>query len=223
MRLLAFVTVLSCIPQADAFLNRVKKDWAALNMRSTTRHLMRPLTTLGREQCVAIKAALRESDQFVVDAFIEACAQHSSDSGTASNGGLLGELLPQGAIAETWGRQRGGENAAALDRACFTAPLGTVYGPLESDYGWHLVLVEQRVGCRFDDGMVKIVPQRRADGRWGSVLSPSEPGDGTAPRLPLFSMLTTAALVLVLGQAIAELAGMIAPMDLERIANDMGL
>jgi len=64
---------------------------------------------------------------------------------------LLGEMIPQGYII-----------SKALDRACFTATLGEVEGPVESEYGWHLVLVPARINCKKDNGYVRIEP--RADG-----------------------------------------------------------
>ena len=36
-------------------LQQIKRDFAALRMKSTTRHLMRPLTPRGREETLAIK------------------------------------------------------------------------------------------------------------------------------------------------------------------------
>ena len=55
---------------------------------------------------------------YVVDAFEAAAKKYSRGGETAANGGLLGELVPQGYC-------RAGE----LDEACFRAPLGDVCGP----------------------------------------------------------------------------------------------
>ena len=88
---------------------------------------------------------------FVVDAFAAAATQYSSDEDTNKNGGLLGEMIQQGVI-----------RSKALDRACFTANLGEVEGPVESEYGWHLVLTPERINCKKDNGYVRIEP--RTDG-----------------------------------------------------------
>ena len=88
---------------------------------------------------------------FVVDAFAAAATQYSSDAETAAGGGLLGEMIQQGVI-----------RSKALDRACFTANLGEVEGPVESEYGWHLVLTPERINCKKDNGYVRIEP--RTDG-----------------------------------------------------------
>ena len=37
---------------------RLYKDWVALNARSTTRHIMRPRTPAGRQECIALKTEL---------------------------------------------------------------------------------------------------------------------------------------------------------------------
>ena len=130
-------------------LQQIKRDFAALRMKSTTRHLMRPLTPRGREETLAIKQKVRNiarNGTFVVDAFADAARRYSVDEDTGGTGGLLGELLPQGAV-----------RSKELDRCCFTAPLGSVHGPVETEYGWHLVLVCERIGCRYDEGMTAVV------------------------------------------------------------------
>ena len=81
-------------------------------------------------------------------AFTAAAATYSTDKETAASGGLLGEMIPQGTI-----------RSKALDRACFTANLGEVEGPVESEFGWHLVLVPERINCNKDNGYARIEPQ----------------------------------------------------------------
>ena len=148
-------------------LQQVQRDWAALNMRSTTRHIMLPLSEDGRTDCLKLKLALRKATEkgiFIVDAFAASAVDYSRDADTAANGGLLGDLLPQGAV-----------RSPALDRACFTCPLGRVAGPIESEFGWHLILVCERTGCRFDEGMTRCVAEPLPDGEGvRSVVCPSE-------------------------------------------------
>jgi len=52
----------------------------------------------------------------------------------------------------------------ALDRHCFTAELGQVEGPYESEVGWHLVLVPERLNCFKDDGYTRIEPRPMVEG-----------------------------------------------------------
>lgn len=164
-------------------LGQVKRDFAALKMRSSTRHLMRPLSEDGRRQCLALKQKIRNdvaaNGTFIIDTFAAYCQKHSSDADTAESGGLLGPLLPQGAV-----------RASDLDKACFTAPLGVVSGPLQTEFGWHLVLVCERTGCRFDNGMTRVVPElidgdgasQRVPQRVRSVLAPPDPKAAAAAK-----------------------------------------
>ena len=132
-------------------ITRVRKDFLALTVRASPRHVMRPRTRKGRLECAAIKKEVRAATDrgaFVVDAFADAAAKYSTDAATAADGGRLGDMIPQGTI-----------RSRALDRACFTAALGEVEGPVESDGGWHLVLVPERINCFKDDGYTRIAPQ----------------------------------------------------------------
>ena len=44
-----------------------------------------------------------------------------------------------------------------MDKACFEVPLGEISGPVESEYGYHLVLVTERTNClKLDGGCNKI-------------------------------------------------------------------
>ena len=63
--------------------------------------------------------------------FGEAALQYSIDSGTAANGGQLGYL------------QRG-QTVPEFEEAILTAPIGTLYGPVKTDFGYHLIIVEER-------------------------------------------------------------------------------
>ncbi len=59
-------------------------------------------------------------------------ASTMSESGTRDKGGDLGEVAK-------------GDLVADLDKAVFSAPAGTVLGPLETKSAWHIILVEQRL------------------------------------------------------------------------------
>ena len=154
---LAVSAVLALAPLCCVSFNpvqRIRKDFLALTVRVSPRHLMRPRTEQGRRECAAILKSIKNSTangMFVVDAFAAAATQYSSDAETAASGGVLGEMIQQGVI-----------RSKALDRACFTANLGEVEGPVESEYGWHLVLTPERINCKKDNGYVRIEP--RTDG-----------------------------------------------------------
>ena len=89
-----------------------------------------------------------------------AAKKYSRDEETAINGGLLGELAPQGYC-----------RARELDQACFEVPLGEVSGPIESDYGYHLLLVTERTNCPKLDGPYNKVVRGGDDGTTTELVS----------------------------------------------------
>ena len=61
-------------------LRQLYYDWVALNARSTTRHIMKPLTTAGREELLLLKQQVRAevtAGSFVVDAALMAKAKQT--------------------------------------------------------------------------------------------------------------------------------------------------
>mmetsp|Transcript_35026 Transcript_35026/g.76626 ORF Transcript_35026/g.76626 Transcript_35026/m.76626 type:complete len:228 (+) Transcript_35026:145-828(+) len=165
-----FIAILAAtaIPSASgAFagnpLTRVKNDFLALTRKTTTRHILLPKSS---EAALKLKQKIRtrvsDDGEFVVDAFSAAAERYSLDAETAKRGGLLGTLAPQGFCI-----------CPELDEVCFRAPLGEVYGPVESDFGYHLVLVCERTNCpKLDGGNTRIV--RGEDGE--TLLAPPEGG-----------------------------------------------
>lgn len=167
-RILA-VTILALLASgALSYLNpiaRVRNDFLALTRKSTTRHIVLPKST---DAALKLKQKIRnrvaDDGEFVVDAFEAAARRYSLDRETGERGGLLGELLPQGSVAA----------CPELDEACFRVPLGDVYGPIESDFGYHLVLVSERTNCpKLDGRSTRVI--RGPDGRT-AVLAPPEGG-----------------------------------------------
>lgn len=65
--------------------------------------------------------------------FAELAAQHSIDPGSGAQGGQLG----------CFGR---GMMVAPFEEAAFGAEVGEVVGPVESDFGQHIILVSERIG-----------------------------------------------------------------------------
>jgi len=160
---------------------------------------MVPKTPRNREELRDVKEEIRREvmeGRFVVEAF-GAKAKVKSTCETGAMGGLLGELLPQGAVRDR-----------TLDRACFTVPLGVVIGPLETDEGYHLLLVQERKGCKNDQGLTRIVKRSRPDGSHTSELV----GDmETFPVADLFVGGAITGGVLVAGGVLAEIASQPVP------------
>ena len=143
------IGILICVfLAADAFawsnpISRIKNDFLALTRKSTTRHILLPRSS---EAALKLKQSIRnritEDGEYVEDAFAAAAKRYSLDKETAERGGLLGTLAPQGYCI-----------CPELDEVCFRAPLGELYGPVESDFGLHLVLVCERTNCPKLDGI----------------------------------------------------------------------
>lgn len=147
----SWIPSLSKVP----FISKVRDDFLALTRRATARHILLPPN---RELALALKHKIRQKCQevspetgrypFVVDVFSAAAQKYSRDDTTNFRGGLLGELVPQGYCRDP-----------VLDRACFEVRLGEIEGPIESDYGYHLLLVEERTNCpKLDGRNTKLVP-----------------------------------------------------------------
>jgi hypothetical protein len=63
--------------------------------------------------------------------FAEAALQFSIDSSSAANGGELGSIVR-------------GQTVPEFEEAILAAPIGELYGPVQSEFGYHLIIVEER-------------------------------------------------------------------------------
>lgn len=124
----------------------INRDFQALTRKVTAHHILLPKST---DVALALKQKIRNASSpksdgtpmYILDAFRTAAMKYSNDEETASLGGKLGTLVPQGYC-----------RANELDKACFEVPLGEIAGPIESDYGYHLLLVTERTNCPKIDG-----------------------------------------------------------------------
>mmetsp|Transcript_13179 Transcript_13179/g.26871 ORF Transcript_13179/g.26871 Transcript_13179/m.26871 type:complete len:214 (+) Transcript_13179:153-794(+) len=178
----------------------IVRDYKALTQKHSSYHILRPPTSKGKSQCLDVKESIRRrvmEGGWVVDEFEKAALRFSSCDETAARGGLLGCELPQGAIRDR-----------LLDRLCFTVPLGEVYGPVESEEGWNLILVTKRVGCKKDEGMTQIVKVRVQDGD-GWVVKKVGGGDEVLPLSDATGLGLVSVGVLFSGGVLAEVAAQI--------------
>lgn len=165
--LLVFVVILEQCHCSFGFvrgaLNKVQKDFQALTRRVTSRHIL----VSNEEIALALKRKIRDQcvnrNDFVIDVFEEAAKKYSLDETTKSNGGLLGVLVAQGYC-----------KSRKLDRACFEVPLGLLEGPIESEFGFHLLLVSERINCpKLDGKNTKLIMQDPSSDIFGT-LRPSD-------------------------------------------------
>lgn len=145
-QLIFSVWIVYMVPKSSAFINVIERDFQALTQRATAHHILLPKS---RDVALSLKQSIRNranppkgSDSepmYIVDAFSLAAQKYSKDDVTASRGGLLGILAPQGYC-----------RPEKLDAACFQMPVGHVCGPIESQYGYHLLLVTERTNSKSD-------------------------------------------------------------------------
>mmetsp|Transcript_13675 Transcript_13675/g.20066 ORF Transcript_13675/g.20066 Transcript_13675/m.20066 type:complete len:240 (-) Transcript_13675:363-1082(-) len=146
-------------------VDTIRRDFLALTRKVTTHHILLPKTSAeGYEAALLLKQKIRnkvnDRNAFVVDVFSSAAKKFSIDLETAERGGLIGELVPQGYSI-----------CPELDRASFEVPLGEVSGPIESKYGYHLVLVCERINCpKLDGTLTRVI---RGEDGLGTMLAPS--------------------------------------------------
>ena len=85
----------------------------------------------GEAVCNELKAKLADAPAgSLEDAFGALAAQHSTCP-SGKSGGSLGEFGP-------------GQMVPAFDKVCWSCPVGEVQGPVQTGFGFHLILVTKR-------------------------------------------------------------------------------
>ena len=114
---------------------RERYDREKERYRLPERAHLREIVVLRPESAAQVEAARQRANQLATRAKTEdfaTLASASSESGTKSKGGDLGDVAR-------------GELLPDLDKAVFNSPAGTVIGPLESKSAWHILKVESRL------------------------------------------------------------------------------
>jgi len=89
--------------------------------RATARHILVPT----REACEELKTKIEAGVDFAV------CARESSKCPSGRDGGNLGEFGP-------------GQMVKEFDSVVFTGEVGKVLGPVQTQFGYHLIEVTKR-------------------------------------------------------------------------------
>lgn len=79
------------------------------------------------EACLDLKKQIEEGAEF------EAMAREHSKCPSGAQGGDLGTFRP-------------GMMVEAFDKVCFTEEVGKVHGPIQTQFGYHLILITDRSG-----------------------------------------------------------------------------
>jgi parvulin-like peptidyl-prolyl isomerase len=95
------------------------------------------------------------------EAFADLAAELSIDPGSAEVGGELGCTSPVGYVPE-------------FAEATLVAPLGEPFGPFESQFGWHILLVSDRIEPTLDQyqaAPLDYLPPDDASSIWGNWVN----------------------------------------------------
>jgi len=174
--ILLSVSLLLSIATTNAFVDdafsKIRNDYLSLTRRVTARHIL----VQDEEIATVLKRKIRQEcidkEMFVIDAFEKAAKKYSKDDSTKYRGGLIGERVPQGVC-----------RSPQLDEYCFSVRLGEVIGPMESDYGYHLILVSERTNCPKLDGANTVMMQTRGDDIFGTLREGKQFGKPNIPQL----------------------------------------
>jgi hypothetical protein len=192
------IAVVGNLPVSDAFINgafqKIATDFQALTRRVTARHILVPDEQVARVLKQKIRDECLQKEIWVVDAFEEAAKKYSRDESTNFRGGLIGELVPQGYC-----------RSSELDNLQFSVTLGDIAGPLETEYGYHLMLVTERTNCPNLDGDKTMIFQTRGDDVFGTLYEGQQVGKVNVPEI-IADQLQFWALTVVAGGAVAELS-----------------
>ncbi len=89
--------------------------------RASARHIL----VASKEACEALKTQIEAGEDFA------ACASKNSLCPSGKQGGSLGEFGP-------------GQMVKEFDQAVFTGEIGKVIGPIQTQFGYHLIEVTKR-------------------------------------------------------------------------------
>ncbi|WP_420810706.1 peptidylprolyl isomerase [Desulfovibrio ferrophilus] len=79
------------------------------------------------EACLDLKKQIEEGTSF------DDAAKQNSKCPSGQRGGDLGQFQPGMMVAE-------------FDKVCFTEEVGKVHGPIQTQFGYHLILITERNG-----------------------------------------------------------------------------
>ena len=210
---LLFVPVAAASPTSAAWVfdpvKKIQNDYRALTRRVTARQILLPPNS--DTACLELKRSIlrrledKKADdetppEYIVDVFEDAAKKFSRDETTRDRGGLIGALVPQGTC-----------RSAILDKACFEVPLGSLQGPIESEFGIHLLLVTERTNCpKLDGRNTQLVPTK-ASPAYGELVPSSGTTRSESQVTPSFLLEQAGfwAATIVAGGLVAELAARI--------------
>lgn len=92
-------------------------------LQCTAKHILVPT----EDACLDLKKQIEDGAEF------ETLAREHSKCPSGKQGGDLGTFRP-------------GMMVEAFDKVCFTEEVGAVHGPVQTPFGYHLILITERSG-----------------------------------------------------------------------------
>ena len=192
--LLSTTTTTTTTAFVDDAFRKVQMDFESLTRRVTARHIL----VSNEEIATALKRKIRneciQKEKYVIDVFEDAAKKYSRDDTTSLCGGLLGTLVPQGHCCY---------RCPELDKLCFTVTLGEVVGPVQTDYGYHLLLVSERTNCPKLDGKNTVMMQSTSHDVFGTLVPGKQVGTINLPQV-LMDQVGFWIAVMIAGGVLAE-------------------
>jgi peptidyl-prolyl cis-trans isomerase D len=122
--------------EAEAYYNQHRDDFKRPNQAFLS-YVAVPRKPNAADTAAALARATAVREEIMKGApFAEVAARESADSGSAKNGGSLGEMNKSALVAE-------------YSNVAMTLPLNTVSEPVRSPFGYHLIKVDARKGDSF--------------------------------------------------------------------------
>jgi peptidyl-prolyl cis-trans isomerase D len=138
--------------EAEAYYNQHRDDFKQPN-RAFLSYVAVPRRPNAADTAAALARATAVREELIKGApFAEVAARESADSGSAKNGGSLGEMNKSALVAE-------------YSNVAMTLPLNTVSEPVRSSFGYHIIKVEARKGDSFTSRHILIPIEIAGDHR----------------------------------------------------------
>tara|TARA_Y100001970_G_scaffold278918_1_gene385358 strand:- start:5295 stop:6563 length:1269 start_codon:yes stop_codon:yes gene_type:complete len=116
------------------FYKTYKDSLPSIPMRAKVRHLLVPIKPSDNEKEKTVFQLNDIKDKIIKgEPFSEIAIKHSEDPGSKENGGSLGWVSRGSLVKE-------------FETAAFTAKIGEIVGPIETEFGFHILEVLERKG-----------------------------------------------------------------------------
>jgi len=130
-----------------SFYKTYKDSLPVIPLKVKVRHLLVPIKASSKSKELTI-SSLEKIKQTIANGgdFSELAKEYSQDPGSKSNGGSLG-WVTRGSLVKTF------------ETAAFTSNIGEVVGPIETEFGFHLLETLEKQGEKVKVRHILIIPE----------------------------------------------------------------